>query len=69
MPGTAVSIGWNSPRIPSGASGFMSNESCCPSPQLSRITITDRARPGTALFAAAARAASNPGRPSPRSPE
>ena len=45
MPGTAVSIGLNSPRIPSGASGFMSKESCCPRPPLSRITITDRARP------------------------
>ena len=33
------------PRMPSGASGFMSNESCCPSPPLRRITITDRARP------------------------
>ena len=27
IPGTAVAIGLNSPRIPSGASGFMSNES------------------------------------------
>ena len=45
IPGTAVSIGLNSPRIFSGASGFMSNESCCPRPPLRRITITDRARP------------------------
>ena len=69
-PGTAVSIGLNSPRISSGASGFMSNESCCPSPPLSRITITDRARPGAGRSAAAApRAASRPGSPIPSSPE
>ena len=33
----------------------MSNESCWPSPPLSRITITDLARPGVAPAAAAAR--------------
>ena len=35
-PGAAVSIGWNSPRIASGASGFRSNESCWPIPPLSK---------------------------------
>ena len=73
MPGTAVSIGLNSPRMPSGASGFMSNESCWPSPPLSRITITDFARPtssfGAEAEADAFRAASRPGRPIPSSPE
>ena len=69
-PGTDVSIGLNSPRMPSGASGFMSNESCWPSPPLSRITITDFARPGLAPLAAATPlAASKPGRLIPIRPE
>ncbi len=32
MPGTTVSIGLNSLRMPSGASGFMSHMSCCGGP-------------------------------------
>ncbi len=44
MPGTAVEIGLNSPRIPSGASGFMSNESRCESPPVRNTRMTDFAR-------------------------
>ncbi len=44
-PGTEVAIGWNSPRIPTGASGFMSNMSRWLGPPNRLIRITDRIRP------------------------
>ena len=54
MPGTLVAIGRNSPRIPSGASGFMSNESMWLSPPVKNTRITDLARGGDALVRLAA---------------
>ena len=62
-------MGLNSPRMASGASGFMSNESCWPRPPLRRITITDRARPVAPAAADAFRAASRPGSDIPSSPD
>ena len=44
IPGTAVAIGLNSPRNPSGAAGFMSNESRWESPPVKKTRITDFAR-------------------------
>ena len=44
MPGTFVAIGLNSPRIPSGASGFMSNESRWLNPPVKNTRMTDLAR-------------------------
>ena len=47
-PATFVAIGLNSPRMPSGASGFMSNESRWLSPPVRKTRIIDfaRGRPG-----------------------
>ena len=72
-------IGLNSPRIPSGASGFMSNESRWLSPPVRKTRIIDFARgwrPGVgrralalAARSALARPARSPAIPSPRKPE
>jgi hypothetical protein len=40
IPGTAVAIGWNSPRISLGASGFMSSVSSW-LPQVALVTADD----------------------------
>ena len=65
-PGRLVGIGRNSPRIPDGAAGFMSNVSWWLAPPNWWRKITDRARPGAAPRLASARSTS--GNPSPSPP-
>ncbi len=70
-PGTALAIGWNSPRTSAGAVGLGSNVSRCDGPPDSQIstqffTFTERADPGTAP--APARSRNHSSSPSPRNP-
>ncbi len=68
MPGTLVEIGLNSPRIPSGASGFMSHMSRWLGPPFKKISTQASARACSPPAPAAASAASNLGSDSPISP-